>query len=589
MRLAPTELPDSPQTLGGYLVRAASLDRRHAGVRLLDRRERETWWTWPELYERARHTAGALRQAGVAPGDRVAIVLPTKTGFLDALLGCCLAGAVPTPLYPPVRLGRLEEYHARTAAMLQAADCRLLITEPRIHRLLGQTLVRYRPACGVLLDGDLTKGPSVEPVTQHPDDLCMVQFSSGTTVLPKPVALSHRAVLAQVHAIIDQIRTNTPDDVPLTSRAGVSWLPLYHDMGLIGGLFPALVFGSPTTLIPPEVFLLRPAIWLRALSRYGGTISPAPDFAYAMCTERIRDEELDGCDLSSWTMALNGAEPIRASTLRAFAERFARWGFRSEALTPVYGLSEAALAVTFADVNAPYVAHHYDAEALSQGFARRADPADGTRTHELVSVGRPVAGFTVEIRDAAGDPVADGQIGHIFAHGPSLMQRYLDGTESPIVHGWLDTGDLGFLDDGALTVTGRAKDLIVLRGKNHAPHDIEQAVDPVDGVRTGCSAAVAHIEEGHERLFVFVEARSPRTRLAEDCRKAILSRTGVEPDLVAILEPGTLPRTSSGKIRRGESLRRWTSGELAPPSSVTPWMLAGAFADSALGFFGRTR
>ena len=589
MRTLPTELADSPQTLGGYLERAAALHRPHAGVRLLDRRERETWWTWPELYDRARRAAGALQQAGVEPGDRVAIVLPTKTGFLDALLGCSLAGAVPTPLYPPVRLGRLDEYHARTAAMLQAAECRLLITEPRIHRLLGQTLVRYRPACGVLLDGDLTKGPAADPFAQRPDELCMVQFSSGTTVLPKPVALSHRAVLAQVHAIMDQIRRNTPEETPLASRAGVSWLPLYHDMGLIGGLFPALIFGSPTTLIPPEVFLLRPAIWLRALSRYGGTISPAPDFAYALCTERIRDEELDGCDLSAWAMALNGAEPIRAATLRSFAERFAPWGFRAEAMTPVYGLSEAALAVTFADVNAPYTAHHYDAEALSQGVARRAEADAPFRTQELVSVGRPVAGFSVEIRDSAGDILPDGQIGHIFARGPSLMQGYLDHTESPITHGWLDTGDLGFLDEGALTVTGRAKDLIVLRGQNHAPHDIEKAVDPVEGVRTGCSAAVAHIEEGHERLLVFVEARSPRTELAEDCRKAILSRTGIEPDLVAILDPGTLPRTSSGKIRRGESLRRWTSGELAPPSSITPWMLAGAFARSALGFFGQTR
>lgn len=589
----PTTLPDSPQTLGGYLLRAAELARPHAGVRLLDRRERETWLPWEDLVERAQRAAGRLRAAGVRPGERVAIVLPTGAGFLDAFFGCTLLGAVPTPLYPPVRLGRLEEFHARTAAMLAAAGCVALVTEARIHRLMGQTLVRYPPRCGVVRDTELLEGEALQPAAVlseagvTPESLCLVQFSSGTTVDPKPVALSHRAVLAQVHAIMDQIRLDTPDEVPLFTRAGVSWLPLYHDMGLIGGLFPAAVFGAPTTLIGPEVFLARPATWLRAISRYRGTISPAPDFAYALCTERIRDEELEGVDLSCWSLALNGAEPIRARTLRAFSERFAPWGFRPSAMTPVYGLSEAALAVTFSPVGEGPRVERYDPGHLARGRAVPAAREDaGT---ELVSVGRPVAGFSVEIRDDAGEVLPEGHVGRIWAQGPSLMTAYLDREEQPVVDGWLDTGDLGFLREGRLTVTGRAKDVIVLRGQNHAPHELEQAVDEVPGVRTGCAAAVSRIEAGEERVLVFVEARQPSPRTAPDCRRAIRARTGVDVDLVVVLEPGTLPRTSSGKIRRRASLERWEAGTLSPPDRLSPWMLAGAFARSALGFLGQTR
>jgi acyl-CoA synthetase (AMP-forming)/AMP-acid ligase II len=358
----------------------------------------------------------------------------------------------------------------------------------------------------------------------------------------------------------------------------VSWLPLYHDMGLIGCILPALDRPSDITLIPPEAFLARPAIWLRALSNYEGTISPAPDFAYALCVERIRDEELDGVDLSKWCAALNGAEPIAPATLRAFRDRFARWGLRSEALTPVYGLSEAALAVTFSPMSEPFRTVRVDGEQLSQG---RAVPVDAEGI-ELASVGPPLPGFGVEVRSSEGERLAEGTVGHIHVSGPSVMKGYLDRDEQPIVDGWLNTGDLGFLTRGELVITGRAKDVIVLRGRNHAPQDLERAVDPVEGIRTGCAVAVGVVGEQGEQLIVFVEARSPREDLARDCLHAIQKATGLRPDLVLVLEPGTLPRTSSGKLRRGESLRRWQAGTLVPPQSVSVLKLAGTMARSTL-------
>ena len=487
------------------------------------------------------------------------LVLPTEPAFADVFFGILLAGAVPVPLYPPVRLGRLDEYFARSAAMVDACQAVAVVASPRVLRVLGRLLEHVVPRCGLLDVTTLERTHRIEAAEPAPDDLALVQFSSGTTVAPKPVGLTHAQVLSNARAVLAALDEAHPPG-PDLRHCGVSWLPLYHDMGLIGCILPALDRPSDITLIPPEAFLARPAIWLRALSTYGGTISPAPDFAYALCVERIRDEELDGVDLSRWCAALDGAEPIAPANLRAFQERFARWGLRDSALTPVYGLSEAALAVTFSPMDQPFRTFRVDAERLSEGTAVTVE-SGGV---ELASVGRPLAGCGVAVRDAGGRALPEGTVGHIHVAGPSMMQGYLDRDEQPIEDGWLQTGDLGFVLDGELVITGRAKDVIVLRGRNHAPQEIERAVDPVEGIRTGCAVAVGMVGESGEQLVVFVEARSPREDLAEDCLRAIQTATGLKADLVLILEPGTLPRTSSGKLRRGESLRRWQAAPWFP-------------------------
>lgn len=579
-------MASEPRTLNDLLARAVEVP--DSGLRLLDRREKESWLSWTQLESRAAEVAGSLIRLGVAKGQRVGLIYPTCEDFFHAFFGILLAGAVPAPLYPPVRLGRLDEYHAKTAAMLVAAGARLVLADRRVQRVLGPTIERANPALGCQT---LDALPSADPhrATVISTDLGLVQFSSGTTVDPKPVALSHHAILAQVNAL----NGNWPDTAE-KRITGMSWLPLYHDMGLIGCVFPALERRTILSLLPPEVFVARPALWLRAMSQYQATISVAPNFAYGLCVERIRDDEMEGVDLSHWRVALNGAEAVSPSVLRSFQKRFAQWGFRPEALTPVYGLSEATLAVTFSDLWTEFRSQRFDRHSLAEGKAVATD--DGV---EMVSVGRPLEGTEIRLVDVASKPVNVGRVGRVMARGPSLMNGYLgrpEATAAALKDGWLDTGDLGFLYDGELFLTSRAKDVVILRGRNHAPAEIEQAVDQVSGVRTGCSVAVSWMPEGAagETLVIFVEHRKKITAeelagLEETCRQAVLAATGLKADTVHLLPPGALPRTSSGKLRRGETLKRHLEGQLTPPRPVTPWLITGAMAKSAWSFARQRR
>jgi acyl-CoA synthetase (AMP-forming)/AMP-acid ligase II len=551
------------ETLNQLLVRASGFPR--TGLRFLDRRERESWAPWSEIHRRAAAVGASLRALGVGTGERVALIYPTGLEFFHAFFGILLAGAVPVPLYPPARFGRRDEYHRRTAAMLRAAGARLVLTERRLQKLLEETIAAAKPALGCLALGELPPPGEDGEVMVEPSALALVQFSSGTTVDPKPVALSHRAVLSQIQAL----NSFWPDE----SHSGVSWLPLYHDMGLIGCVFPALERPGTLTLLGPEVFVSRPGVWLRAMSRYRATISVAPNFAYGLCVDKVGDDELDGVDLGAWRIALNGAEPVAPSVLRAFQRRFARWGFRPEALTPVYGLSEATLAVTFSAIGEGFRGEHFDREALAAEGRARLDPGGV----ELVSVGRPVPGTTIRIVGEDGEELPPRRVGRVEVRGPSLMDGYLgrpDLTAAAMRDGWLDTGDLGFVYDGELFLTSRRKDVVILRGRNYLPAEIEQAAEDLDGVGKGCVVAVSWLPEGAggETLMLFVEhdrgtPREVAAGLPAACARAVLGAIGLRPDEVVVLEPGTLPRTSSGKLRRQETLRRFLDGELAPSAS----------------------
>lgn len=570
-------------TLLDLLARAT--EPSEGGLRFVARDESATEHSWAEVRRRGEAVAASLAISGVVPGDRIALVYPTGIEFFAALFGALLAGAVPVPLYPPVRLGRLDEYFHRTARMIELVRARLVLADSRVQRILGEAIALARPPLGCRTLDQLPKGPSIPAVAVGPDDLALVQYSSGTTVDPKPVALSHRAILGQMDAL-NRFWSDTPEH----KHSCVSWLPLYHDMGLIGCVFPALARDAWLTLIGPELFIARPALWLRALSRYRATISPAPNFGYALCLSRVSDEEIEGLDLSAWEAALNGAEAAVPATMRAFIERFAPYGFRAAAFTPVYGLSEAALAVTFSDLSRPFVAARFDREALAREGAARVDE-DG---REIASVGRPLPGYSVRVAGENGLPLPEGKIGRVWATGPSLMTGYFDqpeATERALSGGWLDTGDLGFLHRGDLYLTGRAKDVVILRGRNYAPEEIERAVDSVPGVRTGCAVAASHLPEGAdgEQLVLLIEtargiSAERRAALPRACRDAVLRAVGLPVEELILLAPGTLPRTSSGKLRRGEALRLHLAGELAPPEKVTPLRLAGALARSGLAY-----
>lgn len=579
-------MPDA--TLTGCLQHAGQSNR---GVRFIDRREKETFFHYREIYRRARQVAGALERRGVRPGDRVAVILPTGIDFFDAFYGALLMGAVPVPLYPPVRLGRLDEYHAQTADMLRICRARMLLTNRRIGRVLGRTLRRVSAELVADNIEDLPRNLTSSFVGQ-PDQTALIQFSSGTSASPKPVRLTHRQILANVEALRAVILEAYPEDSMLT-HVGASWLPLYHDMGLVGAVLTAVAHPSDLVLIPPEIFVNRPAIWLRTISRYRATVSPAPNFAYALCAARVPDEELVGVDLSSWRLALNGAEPVTPSVLDRFLERFQPLGLREEALTPVYGLSEATLAVTFSDPLERFHCSTFDRARLTTDGV--AEPSSNGQA--LVGVGRPLPGYRLRIVDEEGMDLPSGRLGRILVRGPSIMEGYDEPafvTSEVLKDGWLDTGDTGFIHEERLFLYDRKKDLIILRGRNYAPHAIEQALEGLSGLRAGCWAALGMIPEGGEgeELVVLVERnRSGRAskdkELARSVSSRISERTGLVADRVLVLEPGTLPRTSSGKIRRAEARKRLLTKSLTPPKSPNVYTLLGEMLLSKVGRFHR--
>ncbi|HEY6100843.1 MAG TPA: AMP-binding protein, partial [Anaeromyxobacter sp.] len=441
-------------TLAHGLRAAAS---HPSGVTFVDLSEKETSLSWGEVLARAERAAAALASLGVERGDRVAIVLRTEPAFLDVFLGAWFAGAIPVPLYPPVRLGRMDEYVRSTARMLAVSGARLVVSRGGVKRLLGGAIELARPALGCADAEELLSSPGRLARELSPEDLAVVQFSSGSTVDPKPVALTHAALAAQVDALTSSVSPGREDVL-------VSWLPLYHDMGLVGAPLGAMSYPGPLVLIPPEHFLARPALWLRAIARHGGTLSAAPSFAYAYAADRVKDEELAGLSLASWRLALDGAEQVSGEVMRRFAARFSRFGFDPASLVPVYGLSEAALAVTFGRRGRPLEGRRVDPVRL----ARDGVAVPGAR--EVVSVGTPVPGFEVELRGEDGAPVAEDRLGRIHVRGPSLMREYLGdphATARAMRDGWLDTGDLGFVSAGELFVHGRAKDVVVVRGANH--------------------------------------------------------------------------------------------------------------------------
>lgn len=572
------------RTLGELLSRASQSSR---GVSFVDRKEDASFYSYEAIQQQARGVAGGLQSLGIRAGDVVAIVLPTSLDFYAAFFGASLAGGVPVALYPPFRLGRLQEYQARTTAMLVESGARLLMTSRSMARLITPSTEEAALELGTVTMDEIPLG-SLRSPEASPERPALIQFSSGSTRNPQSVRLTHRQVLANVEAIRQAILRTYPEKAGLIHRT-VSWLPLYHDMGLVGSLITSLAHPSDLILLSPEDFVARPAMWLRAISRYRGTVSAAPNFAYSLCADRVRDEELEGVDLSCWRLALNGAEPVVPSVLRRFRERFQSFGLRASAMAPVYGLAEAALAVTFAEPGPR--TRRFDRHRLAglDGAAGRGIASLSESGLELASVGKPLSGYQVRIADEAGRSVPSRHIGRVLVRGPSVPGEWTR-------DGWLDTGDAGFLFDDELYLYGRNKDLIVLRGRNYAPHDIELALDELPAVRKGCSAAVGIVPEGGEgeELVVLVErsrsaSASLEQQLVRAVRRCVADRVGLTPGVVRVLEPGTLPRTSNGKIRRGEARRRYLAGCLHPPRRGWRWQLVSELLRSFAGPRRRVR
>jgi len=566
-------IPAHAETLVEALAWHAAEHPEREHVRLVDESESESVLTFGALLEGARQVAAGLVRSRLTPGRTVAIMLPTGFDYLRCFIGIQLAGGVPLPIYPPARLAGLEDHMRRHERILENAGAECLVTFDEARRVSRLLAARTDGSCRVMIAGELMEagasGREPELILPGPDDIAFLQYTSGSTGQPKGVVLTHRNVLASLDSMAGALSA-TPRDV------FVSWLPLYHDLGLIAAWLGSLVYGFPLVLMSPLAFLARPARWLRAIHRHRGTLSGAPNFAFDLATRRIADDEIEDLDLSSWRMAFNGAEPVLPDTLEAFAERFAPFGLAPRVLAPVYGLAEATLGVAFTPVGRGPLVERIERDALER--ERRAVPAKATDENPLttISSGVPIPGFEVRTVDDGGRETPERTEGRLQFRGPSTTSGYYrDGAATAALFDgdWLESGDLAYIAGGELFVTGRVKDVVIRAGRNLYPYDFEQAAGDLEGVRRGCVALFsAHAPAGTaaagtERLVAVVETRESdperQSALRIDLERLAEERLGQAMDELVLAPPHTVLKTSSGKIRRRAMAELYESGELA--------------------------
>lgn len=565
--------PAEARTLVDVLRWHAETRPERAHVFLREENGAETSITHGDLWTGASAIAAGLREQGLGGGESIALMLRTERAFFDAFFGVLIAGGVPVPVYPPFRLDRLEEYAARQVGILTNAEARLLVTFVPATRVARLAQGRVASLRAVTTAERLARpGERVAPASREPGDPALIQYTSGSTGAPKGVLLSHANVLANIRAIGQAIAIG-PEDV------GASWLPLYHDMGLIGTWLAALYFGIPIVVLSPLAFLARPARWLRAIHAHRATLSPAPNFAFDLCVRRVTDEEIEGLDLGSWRLAFNGSEPVSPETMERFARRFAPYGFKPEAMCPVYGLAETSVALTVPPLGRGPRVDHVTRAAFERRREARPAAADDDTPLRFVSCGRPLPGHDVRIVDAAGRPLGERIEGRVEFRGPSVTRGYFrnpEATRAVLDGDWMDSGDLGYLAEGELFVTGRQKDVIIKAGRNLYPQEVEELVGDVHGIRKGCVAAfgVADRETGTEQLVVVAESRETAPERLAALRAAVGDRVvtalGVPADVVVIAGPGAVLKTSSGKIRRSATRDVYLRGEILRGRASTP-------------------
>jgi fatty-acyl-CoA synthase len=579
----------SAETLIEVLRHRAVHDRESAHLLITeesDSQERSFTLTFGELFAAGQRSAAELARRGVPAGGRVALMLPTSRAFFVSYAGILLAGAIPVPIYPPFRADRIEEYAARQSAILNNAEVCLLLTFRRAEAV-AKLLKPHVPSLAAVADAeklieaaDKAPPPSPGALPLHltgsrarkGSDLALLQYTSGSTGDPKGVMLTHKNLLANIRAIGEALEL-VPSDV------GVSWLPLYHDMGLIGAWLTLLHFGIPLVVMSPLAFLTRPERWLQAFHKHRGTLTAAPNFAYELCVRKIADKDIQGVDLSSLRAVLNGAEPVNPETLERFANRFASHGFRREAQLPVYGLAEAALAVTVPPLGRGPLIDRVERERFtSEGQAVPSRPGDSTAI-AFVSSGRPLPRHEVCIVDDAGKELPDRTEGFLWFRGPSATSGYYRNaaaTEALLPRGpatgegyaWVNSGDRAYRADGEIYVTGRVKDIIIKGGRNLYPHEVEELAARADGIRKGCIVAfgLTDVAAGTEKLVIVAETRerhaARRRVIGAAVTEMVSAGLGLPPDRVELIPPGSIPKTSSGKLRREETKQLYLRGTL---------------------------
>ena len=530
--------------------------------------------TYRDLWHGAMVYAATLAAHGVGPGQTVAIMLPTSKEYLFCFYGVLLAGGVPVPLYPPARLATIEDHMTRHVGVLKSAGATVMVTIPEAKALAWLLRAQVESLRAVMVPEDFTgDAKSFTPVRGRGGHIGFLQYTSGSTGNPKGVVLTHANLLANVRAMGKAARA-TQEDVY------VSWLPLYHDMGLIGGCFATMYHGFPVVLQSPLAFLSRPSSWLRAIHRHRGTISGGPNFSYELCLRRIPDHEVEGLDLSSWRFLYNGAEPVSPETMAAFEERFEKHGVRRGSISPVYGLAEASVGLAFTPPGGPREIDVIDRDRFARtGEAVTARP-DDPAPMKVVGCGRVLPEHDMRVVDAAGLELPDRHEGHLQFRGPSATTGYYrnpEATKGLFSGEWVNTGDRAYLSDGMLFLTGREKDIIIRGGRNITPYELEEAIGDLPRIRRGCVAVFGSLDaaNGTERVVVLAETRQPDTALDEDLRHRInelaVGLIGSPVDDIVLAPPHTVPKTSSGKIRRVAAREYYERGPSAVKSQAVWW------------------
>jgi fatty-acyl-CoA synthase len=535
--------------------------------RALDGTER--YYAFEALEAEAHKRAGQLQALDLKQGDRLALVIADPAEFVLSFVSATVAGDVPVPIYPRASFKAKNAYVETVSHIVATSGAKVLLTTESTKPVVDEVFTQNPALARLSTVEQLAQLPEQAPrlPSVQPSDLCFLQFTSGSTSLPKGVMVTHENLLANARAFLGPTGVNpTLDDLTVT------WLPLYHDMGLIGFALGGIVCSVPTLIMPTEAFGRRPNIWLETLHEKHGTLTFAPNFAYALATKRARDKDLENLDLSHVRIAGCGAEPINPKVMSEFAERFARCGFRKEALLPAYGMAEATLAITFHPRDTAFVSDRVSVAAMQRGEAQKLDSSDETQPAlELISCGVAFPGHEVRIVDEQGDTLPERRVGEIVTRGPSVTQGYYKNPEATAESwrdGWLHTGDLGYLAEGNLFICGRLKDLIIIRGANYYPQDIEWSVAEIEGVRRDNVVAFSVQRNGEEALIVAAEGNSTD---AEQLRKAIASKVsetcGITVGHVAIVRVGSLPKTSSGKVQRRRTKSLFELGELEEHSA----------------------
>jgi len=572
----PTLDPTLPRRIADFDTLLDAIEYAAKGIRGLNfyspRGELESAITFAEIKNKAQQIGRRFIHFGIEKGSRVALIAETSDEFVCYFIGCQYAGLLPVPLPLPTSFGGREGYTSQLNQQMKSCGASVAISASYMLPLLDEATSGLRmkfvgTSATFEAQASLREIKKMTLPEAHPEDLAYLQYSSGSTRFPHGVAVTHKSLLANCRAIGGEGMKLVDDD------RVVSWLPFYHDMGLVGTLLSPIASQLTTDYLATESFARRPLQWLKLISKNRGTLSASPTFGYDICARRASPNKIADLDLSSWRVAGIGGDMIRADVLTKFKENFRGAGFTGTAFLPGYGLAECTLAVSFARLNTGFEVDLVNEKVLTgeeKSLKKVKVNGNGANYRSVVNCGIPTSEFDLEIRDDENNDLGEYQIGRVCVRGPSVMVGYFQDPEATAnclsEEGWLDTGDIGYMKEGSLYIIGRIKDLIIINGKNHWPQDIEWAVEQLDELRSGDTAAVSIPGQNNEEIpAILVQCRTrdaaERAAMENSIKDKVHSMLGISP-VVALIPPRSLPRTSSGKLSRVKAKKQYLEGIL---------------------------